>query len=116
MASNKKVVEEATPRQPSSTTFHNTHEKNLESEGISDSGKKLHCLCQSLHAKGGDDSVFKGIWKENGKEKEIAVRRVEVSECTENWKDIVDIHLTGSLNHDNVLKVFGYDKESDRFR
>ncbi len=119
MASNRKVMEEAFSSSTFHNTLHNTHENNLESEGMSDhlfSGEKFRYLSQPLHAKGGDDSVFKGIWKENGKEKEVAVRRVKISECTENWKDIVDNHRTGSLNHDNVLKIFGYEEGSDHFR
>ncbi len=97
----------------------NTSKVMENSEEISDhlfKGEKLRCLGQPFLMKGGGSSMFKGFWKEKGKEKEVAVRRVKRSDCTANWKDIVDSHVTGSLSHDNVLKVFEYEEETDQFR
>ncbi len=74
-------------------------------------GKKLLCFNQYLLIQGGHCSVFRGLWKENGKEKEVAIRRVRIEDCHEKWKD-----TSRSLNHDNVLKVIGYEEITDQYR
>jgi hypothetical protein len=44
------------------------------------------------------------------------VRRIQKTDCRENWKNIIDRHLANSLNHENVLNIIGYEEDMDRWR
>ena len=59
--------------------------------------------------------VFRGLWKETGKKKkiEVAVRKIRKADCQENWMDIIEQHEKGSLDNNNVLKVFGFHEDPD---
>jgi hypothetical protein len=55
--------------------------------------------------------VVRGFWKETeNRENEVAVRKIRTEDCQENWMDIIEKHQEGSLDHNNVLKVFGFDE------
>ena len=71
-------------------------------------GEKLRCLNEPLLKECGFNSAFRGFWMG----KEIGVRRVRIEDCHENWLTVVSKHQDGSFNHDNVLKVFGYEKDN----
>lgn len=106
-------MENETQSQPLSLKIRE-QENDFEFEESFFFGEKLRCLCQPLLLAKGD--VYSGFWEENGTEKEVAVRRVKISECNANWKDIADSHLNGSINHVNVLKLFGCEEDYDQFR
>ena len=71
-------------------------------------GEKLRCLNEPLLKECGFNSAYRGFWMG----KEIGVRRVRIEDCHENWLTVVSKHQDGSFNHDNVLKVFGYEKDN----
>ena len=70
-------------------------------------GEKLHCLDQPLTRECGFSSGYRGFWMG----KEVGVRRVRVDDCHENWLNLIGKHQDGSLSHDNVLKVIGYEDD-----
>lgn len=57
--------------------------------------------------KGSYGSVYSGFWKE----KEVAIRRINATDCQETWKDVVDKHLKGKLSHENVLKIIDVEED-----
>lgn len=56
-----------------------------------------------------DCNLFHGVWKE----KEVAVRRIQKTQCLNQWEKMVVRHENGSLNHENVLKILGFDEDTD---
>ena len=70
-------------------------------------GEKLHCLNEPLAREFGFNSAYRGFWMG----KEVGVRRLRVEDCHKNWVTVVDKHQDGSLSHDNVLKLFGYEDD-----
>ncbi|XP_045031178.1 serine/threonine-protein kinase/endoribonuclease IRE1-like [Daphnia magna] len=86
-------------------------------------GKRLDCK-KKIFGKG--FFLFDGYWKENenaGAEKErvksktsylikeVAVRRIKNEDCLDGWKDVADKLVKGNLNHNNILRVFGYEED-----
>ena len=59
-----------------------------------------------------DGPVVRGFWKETeeNKENEVAVRKIRTADCQEKWMEIIQKHQEGSLEHNSVLKVFGFDE------
>jgi hypothetical protein len=80
-------------------------------------GKKIRCRNEPLFKGWGNSLVYRGHFKkaENSKE-EIVVRKIKVTDCCEQWKDIFDKHTReDSIKHENVLKMIGYE-EKDEWR
>ncbi|XP_045031592.1 uncharacterized protein LOC123473961 isoform X2 [Daphnia magna] len=86
-------------------------------------GKRLDCK-NNFFGKG--FFLFDGYWKENenaGAEKErvklkapnlkkeVAIRRIKNEDCLDGWKDVADKLVKGNLNHNNILRVFGYEED-----
>ncbi|KAK4004462.1 hypothetical protein OUZ56_006197 [Daphnia magna] len=86
-------------------------------------GKRLDCKKKIF---GGGFFLFDGYWKENenaGAEKErvksktsnlkkeAAIRRIKNEDCLDGWKDVADKLVKGNLNHNNILRVFGYEED-----
>ncbi|XP_045031490.1 tyrosine-protein kinase HCK-like isoform X2 [Daphnia magna] len=86
-------------------------------------GKRLDCK-NKIFGKG--FFLFDGYWKENenagaekerGKsktsnlKKEVAIRRIKNEDCLDGWKDVADKLVKGNLNHNNILRVFGYEED-----
>ncbi|XP_045030946.1 uncharacterized protein LOC116921395 isoform X2 [Daphnia magna] len=86
-------------------------------------GKRLDCK-NKIFGKG--FFLFDGYWKENenaGAEKErvksktsnlkkeTAIRRIKNEDCLDGWKDVADKLVKGNLNHNNILRVFGYEED-----
>ncbi|KZS00635.1 Uncharacterized protein APZ42_002995, partial [Daphnia magna] len=70
--------------------------------------------------------LFDGYWKENenagaekerGKsktsnlKKEAAIRRIKNEDCLDGWEDVADKLVKDNLNHNNILRVFGYEED-----
>ncbi|XP_045031646.1 uncharacterized protein LOC116933765 isoform X2 [Daphnia magna] len=86
-------------------------------------GKRLDCKKKIF---GVGFFLFDGYWKENenaGAEKErvklkapnlkkeVAIRRIKNEDCLDGWKDVADKLVKGNLNHNNILRVFGYEED-----
>ncbi|XP_045033312.1 probable LRR receptor-like serine/threonine-protein kinase At4g37250 isoform X3 [Daphnia magna] len=77
-------------------------------------GKNL--ICKNLSFRGDlfyrpryGSNLFKGVWKE----KEVAVRRIQKTECHSQWEKMVARHEKGILNHENVLKILGFEEDTE---
>lgn len=79
-------------------------------------GKNLRCQNPLLLSQSWCGFLFLGYWRDNEHEKEVVVRRIQKTDCRENWKNIIDRHLANSLNHENVLNIIGYEEDMDRWR
>ncbi len=79
-------------------------------------GKKLCCQNQALLISSWCGVLHHGYWRDNEQEKDVVVRKIQKLDCRLNWKNIVDQHLANSLNHENVLKIIGYEEDVDRMR
>ncbi|XP_046633485.1 uncharacterized protein LOC124312936 isoform X2 [Daphnia pulicaria] len=79
-------------------------------------GKKLCCKKQLLLIPSWCGVLHHGYWRDNDQEKEVVVRRIQKVDCQLDWKNIVDQHLANSLNHENVLKIIGYEEDVDLMR
>jgi hypothetical protein len=81
-------------------------------------GKKIHCRKKPLFKGRGDSLVYSGYFKkaEDSKE-EIAVRKIKITDCCDQWEDIFIKHTRekDSIKHDNVLKIISYE-EKDEWR
>ncbi|XP_045031491.1 serine/threonine-protein kinase ppk14-like isoform X3 [Daphnia magna] len=86
-------------------------------------GKRLDCK-NKIFGKG--FFLFDGYWKEKenaGAEKErgksktsslkkqVAIRRIKNEDCLDGWKDVADKLVKDNLNHNNILRVFGYEED-----
>ncbi|XP_045023864.1 spindle assembly checkpoint kinase-like isoform X2 [Daphnia magna] len=98
-------------------------EKTKPVEDFLFKGKRLDCK-KKIFSKG--FFLFDGYWKENenaGAEKErvksktsnlkkeVAIRRIKNEDCLDGWKDVADKLVKGNLNHNNILRVFGYEED-----
>ncbi|XP_057367233.2 uncharacterized protein LOC130688278 [Daphnia carinata] len=77
-------------------------------------GKNLVCrnelfLGSWVDPKQYHSNLFKGTWKE----KEVAVRRNQKTECHSQWEKLVARHEKGTLNHENVLKIIGFAEDTE---
>jgi hypothetical protein len=78
-------------------------------------GKRLRILENQVILRKGTfyGPVVRGMWKDDAgktnQEKEVAATQMRTADCQENWMDIIQKHQNGSLNHDNVLEIFGFD-------
>ncbi|XP_046633261.1 uncharacterized protein LOC124312821 isoform X5 [Daphnia pulicaria] len=79
-------------------------------------GKNVRCQNPLLLSQSWCGFLFLGYWRDNEHEKEVVVRRIQKTDCRENWKNIIDRHLANSLNHENVLNIIGYEEDMDRWR
>ncbi|KAI9561329.1 hypothetical protein GHT06_012285 [Daphnia sinensis] len=74
-------------------------------------GKRLDCTTNIF---GEGVYLFDGFWKENAApnlKKQVAVRRIKCEDCLDGWKDVADKLVNGNLNHNNILRVFGYEED-----
>lgn len=76
-------------------------------------------ICQKQIFLGQHNAVFCGFWKENDKTTtEVVVKKVHHNDCSEKWEEIIDKHLKSpkSINHDNILKIYGFEDVPDQWR
>lgn len=71
-------------------------------------GNHLHCQAEDLLDDLGYGAVHRGVWKGEP----VAIRRIDKSHCFPNWKESFDRHFNGTLDSDNVLKVFDFEEDS----
>jgi hypothetical protein len=68
--------------------------------------------CQHQLFFGQRSSVYYGFWKEDGKtETEVVVKKIPQNHCTEKWEKAIAKHENKTINHDNILKMFGFEDE-----
>ncbi|XP_046633472.1 aurora kinase A-like isoform X2 [Daphnia pulicaria] len=81
-------------------------------------GKNIHCRNEPLFKGCGNSLVYRGYLKkaEDSKE-EIVVRKIKVTDCCDQWNDIVTKHTREKdpIKHENVLKIISYE-EMDEWR
>jgi hypothetical protein len=81
-------------------------------------GKNIHCRNEQLFKGLGDSLVYSGYFKKAEDSKaEIAVRKIKVTDCCDQWKDIFFKHTREKdpIKHENVLKIISYE-EMDEWR
>ncbi len=94
-------------------------------------GEKLLCENRTFLKKGRFGSFymrFHGFWKVNVcnlrgtttdvKWEQAVVRKISKTDCAQDWKKVVEIHRADmntfkSINHRNVQKIFGFEKDTD---
>ncbi|XP_045030844.1 uncharacterized protein LOC116918436 isoform X2 [Daphnia magna] len=106
-------------------TWMATVEQPKSEEHLPFQGKKLECKNQFF---GGGILLFDGYWRSEEKgnadaelervklkapnlKKEVAIRRIKNEDCLDGWKDVSDKLVKGNLNHNNILRVFGYEED-----
>ena len=94
------------------------HPSHQNEEDLLFTGKNIHCRNEPLFKGCGDSLVYSGYFKkaEDSKE-EIAVRKIKITDCCDQWEDIFIKHTRekDSIKHDNVLKIISYE-EMDEWR
>ncbi|KAK4004444.1 hypothetical protein OUZ56_006178 [Daphnia magna] len=102
-----------------------TVEQPKSEEHLPFQGKTLECKNQFF---GGGILLFDGYWRSEEKgnadaelervklkapnlKKEVAIRRIKNEDCLDGWKDVSDKLVKGNLNHNNILRVFGYEED-----
>lgn len=80
-------------------------------------GKNVSCRNRPLRLgeRSCDSStIYRGIWKGiPPSEHKAAIKRVKKTDCMEHWEVVVDWHQRGTLNHSNVLKLFGFEEDTE---
>jgi hypothetical protein len=98
----------------------NARKKQADVASLFD-GKNVTCRNRPLRlGKSSCDSstIYRGTWKgiPNQPELKSAIKRVKKTDCMDHWDVVVDWHQSGSLNHTNVLKVFGFEEDVTDWR
>jgi hypothetical protein len=91
-------------------------EPHHNEENLLFKGENIHCRKNPLFEGLGDSLVYRGYFKKaNDPKEEIVVRKIEVIDCCDKWKDIFDIHTgeKNSIKHDNVLKIIGCEEKNE---
>ena len=82
-------------------------------------GNNIHCTNEPLFKGCGNSLVYHGYFKKtkDSKEEEIAVRKIKITDCCDQWEDIFIKHTREKdpIKHDNVLKIISYE-EMDEWR
>jgi hypothetical protein len=89
-----------------------------EEEELLFKGKNIHCRKNTLFKGCGDSLVYSGYFKKaNDPKEEIVVRKIKVTDCCDQWKDIFFKHTREKdpIKHENVLKIISYE-EMDEWR
>ena len=75
-------------------------------------GEKLSVQKDGILQKGKYVSVYRGLWKK----KEVIVKMIKKADSGETWEKVVGKHVKGKLNHENILRVYGYEEDVNELR
>ena len=79
-------------------------------------GEKLSVQKDVILREGIFGSVHRGLWKETTTKKEVIVKRIKKADSGETWEKVVGKHVKGKLNHENILRVYGYEEDVNELR
>jgi hypothetical protein len=92
------------------------HPLRQNEEDLLFKGENIHCRKEPLFEGWGDSLVYSGYFKkaEDSKE-EIVVRKIKVTDCADQWKDIFNKHTRKEdpIKHDNVLNIISYERTDE---